>query len=120
MNAVEVLGLIGLIISIPIAVGAGLALVRSSYNKARLEESDRDNERFRTRNGDLIKERDQLRVENDYLKEKNAILQEMVTQRAELEAHRTMVAKNHKIIMGQLERLLGAVDRVIEYVHPRS
>lgn len=127
---VQILGLVGLVVAIPAAVGAALALIRASYTKAQVEALDNDNDRLRKRAKDLEEEVEHLKIEGaakdermTALEEKNEVLSEMVTQRADLEQHHRVVMSNYQTIVDRIDMVANVVKEVLSYVrrgHPHS
>lgn len=119
MDVSATLGVVGLAIAIPSAIGAALALIRASYNKARLEESDKDNVRLRARADDLEEEVAELKSKLAVEEARVELLQEMVTQRADLENHHIMVMQNYDAMSLILGQMLTVMKDVQTHVTPK-
>jgi hypothetical protein len=117
-DVLTILGVLGLIISVPTAMGAGLALLRSSYNRARLEEVDKDNQRLRTRQLELERSEAELKVEVAALLGQKNMLEEMVTQRADLASHHIEVMANYDAMSAILGQILASLKEIINHVEP--
>lgn len=88
----NVLGLIGIFVSVTLGVGSALALVRGSYNKARMEAIRQDNNDLRSRTDDQDKELARCKAREDvheakivHLQSENTMLTAMITQRANVD-----------------------------------
>lgn len=91
-NLTQVVGVIGAIISVCLAIGAGIALVRGSYNRARMDALRQDNADLRVRQDDTHKElvdcQNKLALAEGritHLEQEKELLTALVTQRAEFE-----------------------------------
>lgn len=110
VNLPEWLGVIGAVLSIALALGAALALVKGSYNKARIAALREDNDDLRARVGDLDSELERQKLRDQTREAKiakvdseNQLLRDMVTQRAEVDRVNQAVAEHHKKAMTSLE-----------------
>lgn len=110
MNLPEWLGVIGAVLSIALALGAALALVRGSYTKARISALREDNDDLRARVSDMDVELERRKAKEDVMSAKvdkinseNQLLRDMVTQRAEVEKVQAAVQAHHQAAMVTLE-----------------
>lgn len=120
MDILQVLGVVGLIISIPTAIGAGLALVRASYNKAQTEQLRAHNEDLRKRVADVEHSEAALKEEVALLRGQNSMLGEMVTQRADLANHHTEVMANYDAMAQVLGQMMALIKEVLKHVSSKS
>lgn len=110
VNLPEWLGVIGAVLSIALALGAALALVKGSYNKARIAALREDNDDLRARVGDMDNEleRRKLREETlnarvDKVDSENQLLRDLVTQRAEVDKVHNAVQEHHEAALAAIE-----------------
>jgi acetolactate synthase small subunit len=122
-NLAQVLGIIGLIISIPTAIGAGIALVRASYNKAQTEQLRQHNNDLRARVSDVEHELAEVKTELAASESISAqreqaieVLTEAVTQRADLEKHHLEVMANYDAMSQILGQILAVMQEVVHHV----
>lgn len=112
LNLPEWLGVLGLIMSVAVAAGAGLALVRGSYTKVRMEALREDNSDLRNRVKDCedkvsaSEAREQLLDQQvKHMQRENDLLKEMVTQRANVEGIGNMLQYHHDQAMSRMDSL---------------
>lgn len=113
----------GGVISILGAFGVAWALVRGSYNQARIKALREDNEDLRNRIRDLehAEERHRLKEqawdkEREHLMAENATLMLAITQRAEVEAVRVQLVQHHDQAMGTL----GEIQQILQTLSDRG
>lgn len=111
MNFPEWLGVIGAVLSVALALGAALALVKGSYNKARIAALREDNDDLRARIGDLDNEIERRKLKEEALDAKvakvdseNQLLRDLVTQRAEVDKVNLAVQAHHEAALSALEQ----------------
>jgi hypothetical protein len=85
-SATQLFGLIGAVISVCLAIGAGIALVRGSYSRARMQALREDNDDLRARMSDCEHVNEKLEAEVGHLTSENKLLTALVTQRADVDA----------------------------------
>lgn len=114
MNPSQALAWVGLFITVMLAIGAGLALIRGSFNKARIEALRGDNSDLRDRVADLEHENERhelkegaLETRCEHLESENKLLMEMVTQRAEVAEVKGMLDRHHKEAMKKFDELIA-------------
>lgn len=118
----EWLGVIGGVLSLCLLLGAVLAIVRGSYNKARITALREDNEDLRHRvgylDGELERHKESERQKDERhtlekeavearlqrVEEENSLLRDMVTQRAQVEAVEEAVRDHHEKALHELDR----------------
>lgn len=121
MPWLEILAGIGGLISLIVLIGGTAALLRSSYNKARMEALREDNEDLRARVSDLEATENRLMsvqaaagARIKHLEEENAILMEGLTQRAEVSSVKTMLERHHTEAMTAWTLLGNLMERILE------
>lgn len=117
MDITDVLTVIGGFIAVLLAIGAGLALVRGSYNKARIEALRGDNSDLRDRVKDLEQtvERHEtkeqaLEARCEHLEQENITLLEGITQRADVEALKSKLDSHHTQAMEKFDRMIQLLE----------
>lgn len=119
-----VLGVIytaGAVITILGSLGVAYALIRGSYNQARIRALREDNEDLRARIDDLedaekrhdLKEQE-WEKERAHLMAENATLMLAATQRAEVEALRLQLAEYHTQAMGALGEIAELLQTMLD------
>lgn len=110
VNLPEWLGVIGAVLSIALALGAALALVKGSYNRARIQALREDNDDLRARVGDLDSELERRKLREETMEAKvnkvdseNQLLRELVTQRADVERVEEAVREHHSKALKELD-----------------
>lgn len=111
-------------IALLVGLGGALALVRGSYNKARIEALRGDNSDLRERNKDVELENERLKREieterehhklrvkqleesNEHLEDEKKILMELVTQRAEVDEVLQTLNNHHDQAMGKFDSMI--------------
>ena len=122
VNLPEWLGVIGLVIAVAVAIGGGLALVRGSYTKARMEALREDNGDLRNRVRDCEEKvkaseaREALLAQQvKHVESENNLLKEMVTQRANVEGIGNMLQYHHDQAMSRIDEL---PEKILEVFMP--
>lgn len=115
-DLVDVVGIIGAIIAVLVALGGGAALVRGSYNKARIEALRGDNEDLRLRSNDQGREIERLLLQQqsdhqriEHLENENRMLMDMVTQRAEVAEVAAKLDRHHREVMEKYDDMIAAI-----------
>jgi len=123
VNLPEWLGVIGAFLSVALALGAGLALVKGSYNKARIAALREDNDDLRARVGDMAAELERRKLQEETLSARvskvdseNQLLRDMVTQRAEVERVNNSLAEHHREAMASISDHHRASSQALEKV----
>ena len=116
-------------IALLVGLGGALALVRGSYNKARIEALRGDNSDLRERNKDVELENERLKREieterehhklrikqleesNEHLEDEKKILMELVTQRAEVDEVLQTLNNHHDQAMGKFDSMIELLAR---------
>lgn len=116
MDVGQLLAWVGGTISLLLAIGAGLALVKGSYGKARIQALREDNDDFRKRLDDSDKElakakarEDALDLRCSALESENKLLKEMVTQRAQVVELTKKLDEHHEQAMDAWHDIATAV-----------
>lgn len=127
MDWSNALTVIGLFIVTLTAIGAGLALIRGSYSKARIEALRGDNEDLRSKVHDLREEVNDLehgretdRLEKEALSERvshveneNDLLKRLVTQRAEVDLVKTTLEDHHGKAMTGIDEIKELLNEIV-------
>lgn len=102
--------------SLLVLVGGAAALIRGSYNRARVDALREDNSDLRARVADIDHElerqkskAEQLDAKVSNLKSENDLLRDMVTQRANVEAIGDVLDFHHKESMEAWEKICKAI-----------
>lgn len=112
-NWLTILGVTGLILSVPTAIGAALALIRSSYNKAQTEQLRGFNDDLRGRVSDLETHEKVLEGRLQHVENENSMLREMVTQRADLQKHHQVVMESYDAMSELMGRTVTTVQEIL-------
>lgn len=100
-----------------VVIGGALALVRGSYNKARIAALREDVGDFQVRLKSCEEQLDEskareaaLKTKVEYLEQKENLLTALVTQRADVEAVLEKLNEHHEAAMAGQQRLIEAVE----------
>src|SRR5690349_2480241 len=112
------------IIGLLILIGGAIALVRGSYNKARIQALREDNDDLRARLNDCDKKISEhvaaetlLEQKVDHLTSENVMLTQMVTQRANVDEVITLLNVHHVQSMEYWERMTTAMEGMRDEQH---
>ena len=133
MSIQDVLTFVGLVITVLGLIGGSFALVKGSYNKARIQALREDNDDLRKRLDDADKDsirrdaREQTLIARiEHVESENELLKTMVTQRANVDQVLDRLNEHHEQVMiGQTklaqalmaaqERLLSVLERITDH-----
>lgn len=118
MNGVtSVLLTISAVVGAIVLIGGSLALVRGSYNKARIQALREDNDDLRARQKDTEDRLDAaearevtLGLELEHVRSENRMLTTMVTQRADVQTVLSLLNEHHEQAMGVWRKLLTFLE----------
>lgn len=120
-NVQEILTVVGLVVTTIILVGGALALVRGSYNKARIQALREDNDDLRNRVKDcedkiVVGEGREAVLEQkvEHLESENGLLTALVTQRANVDEVLQMLSDHHQAAMAGQQALTDAIRDLTE------
>jgi chromosome segregation ATPase len=120
MGISEAVQVIGAIIGLLIMVGGGLALVRGSYNKARIQALREDNDDLRKRVDDMDREaereRSKVKTLTDkvtHLENENTLLTSLVTQRADVDTVLTELRDLQRKAEAHWARMSDAMEKLV-------
>jgi biopolymer transport protein ExbB/TolQ len=119
-DILTILGIIGGIIAVVVAIAGAVVLARASYARAQLEQLREHNTDLTDRNDFLEKEVLRLQGEKKAAEAARDVATEMVTQRADLQAHHEEVMQTHTRMFGVLEALKGILEEVLKNVRKHS
>lgn len=115
-NVSQIFAAIGVILAVLVAVGAGLTLVRGSYNKARIQALREDNEDLRARVGDVEEKLEQseareavLSAKVEHVESENQLLTALVTQKANVDEVLSLLNTHHEAAMQWMAKLTAAI-----------
>lgn len=125
MGASQILAVFGGLVTLAVALGAAIALIKGSYNRARIEALRGDLADARNKINDLRTtvtdleheaEKDrltkvQLSERVSHVEDENALLKQLVTQRAEVDALTVKLDTHHQQAMAGVQEILGELRK---------
>lgn len=121
MSINEVLGAVAAAVGLLILIGGALALVRGSYNKARIQALREDVGDYIRRLDDCEERCSQaehreeaLELKVDHLKSENSLLTQLVTQRADVDKVLTLLSQHHEAAMAGQAALTEAIQSLVK------
>lgn len=128
MSIAEIIGVVGAAIATVILVGSAAALIRGSYNKAKIEDQrqeiadqDREIEKLKQDKIDLrqeVTDERTLRIASEAREEalttKVEVLSELATQRAQTEAVQTLLEEHHSEAMEAWTAIARKLAELVE------